>query len=272
MVGLENSLKPEKYDFIRTNLNEGYFVFFEDTQILAFHDAFQKVHDISRVSLLTNEFDINNGHKNIPKPYLLAEDGNIKEYGAKVLYSFINGEEADIAVLGALNKLSNSHLDDDLGADMNDYDNLQQKYISRNNGKRTFIAKEDAEGNLFVYLRGKDEKGNFSLKVSGKDSQKSGRIKIEANGAISFNQVDDKNEIVSQIILDNTQGKEAVIIGGPKVQIASKKESLKNILLDFLTAIDNMNHKTAQGPTVPGPINQAEFEKVKTSIKNLMEA
>lgn len=269
--GFENTLKAKGISELTNGINVGYFVFYESDNSLRFQDANQKNHSIERVVFLNKEFDIKNGEKNIPKPYLIGDNSEVKEYGANVLYSFLGNEFADIVVFGAVNKLNMQSLDSDLNNNLSDYENLEEKHISRNNDRRFFKVREDAAGNLAIYLEGKEGTGNFSLKVYGNDNQENGNIKIEANGKFAINQVGDDEEIISQIFIDNTEGEESIIIKSPKVKIMNSGVDLQTILEDLLTAIQNMTFKHPQGPTLPVPTNWSDFEAVKTKIQDLME-
>lgn len=265
--GFVNTLKPKPVDEIENLLNVGYFVFMEETSQLMFQDATQKIHDISRVSFLSKEMDLTGGEKNIPKPYLIGENGEVKDYGANVLYSFIDKYQQDIIIFGAVNKLNLENFDDELDINLNNYDDLSKKYVSRNNTKRYYSVLEDAEGNLSIYLEGKEEgKGNLSVKIVG-NGDENGNVKVEANGKLTLNQVDSEGKIVSQVYMDG----ELLSVYSPKIQIANRDQSLRDILNDLLAAIKVMTFKHPQGPTLPEPVNWSDFEAVTEKIENLMK-
>lgn len=79
--------------------------------------------------------------------------------------------------------------------------------------------------------------------------------KVGANVIISF--IDEDNAFVSMFSEIEKQ-----IVG-------TKDDTLLSIFEDLFLAIDHMQHNTAQGPTVPLPINKAEFDAILQRIKGM---
>ncbi|MHB8871681.1 MAG: hypothetical protein ACYC5G_04470, partial [Candidatus Doudnabacteria bacterium] len=77
--GFTPSFVEQKQFELAKDFNVGCFIFHEDTKTLAFQDAQQREIDISRILFLTREWDFQNGEKNLPKPYLIGDAGEIKE-------------------------------------------------------------------------------------------------------------------------------------------------------------------------------------------------
>ncbi len=287
MEGFEKILMYKNPVLKKYDLQIGYFVFFEKEKQLMFRDANEKLHVIDRVALLSEDYGLNNFETKIPKPYLIGENGEIKEYGANVLYSFANSTDMNIIVFGVLHYLNMECSDPNARFERTDYSEFEKKRNSKNSNKRYFLAEDDREGNITIFLEGKDDgAGNIKIKVIGKDAQKDGNITLEMNGAFTINQINEKDEIQAQIIMDNTDGdekiilidkhknmfktqKDGTIIETPKIRIG-KTETLKKIFDDLFTAIYNMTLKHPQGPTLPNPINWAEFNQIKKRVDNFM--
>lgn len=278
--------KTEKPDLSR-GLYIGYFVYYEAQKYLAFKDFNDKDHPLSRILSASSEWDLSGGTKNLPKPYLIGESGEIKEYGANVLYGYVNDTDERIVVISPVRDFGLAHLDPELNIDESSYDNLLKKHLSRNSEKRSFRITEDAQGNILIFMKGKEENGNVIFKLLGDNPQNNGNLRLELNGKFALNLLDAEGKIYAQQIFDNTEGDEKIkitdkhknylllnktgtVIETPTIRIG-KDETLKKILDDLLTAIKNMTLKHPQGPTIAVPINWSEFEGIKKRINKFMD-
>lgn len=265
----------------------GSFVYYEAENSLRFRDANDKDHPLNRLLINSEEWDLGSGTKNLPKPYLVGESGEVKEYGANVLYGYVNDTSERIAIITPVRDLGLAHLDPKLNIDETDYDNLLKKHLSRNNEKRSLRVSEDAQGNIIIFFKGKEQNGNVSVKILGDEPQQNGNLKLQLNGKFSLDMLDAEGQVYAQQLFDNTEGKEKIklidkfknylllnetgtVIETPTIRIG-KDETLKKILDDLLTAIKNMTHKHPQGPTIAVPINWAEFQGIKKRIEKFMD-
>lgn len=273
----------------------GYFVCYEKTGLIMFRDAQQKEFDLARILILVKEWDFNNGEKNFPKPYLIAEDGSVKEFGANILYTYLNNSNARIVVFGAVADVAINHLDERLNPQANDYKGFQKKHLSRNNDSRFFLVDEDGKGNLTIYLKGKKAEkeedngtGNIGIKISGTDDN--GNLSLSFNGkfAITQTQTDGDNETaIAQILMDNTKdaekikiidktkntivmNKDGIIIETENIRIG-KTQTLKKILEKLIDAVTKITQNTPAGPTVSPPLNMAQFTSLKQELNEFMD-
>jgi hypothetical protein len=284
--GYENTLEFGGMGEDPNKPNIGYFVFINNQ--LWFNDANGKFHDLSRVLLMGPEWDAINGEKNIPKPYIQTETGEIQEYGANVLYQYINGENADIAVMGTVRRIGMQNLDPELSTDFSDIDDINKKAIGRDNKKRHFTFIEDGLGNLIIYLKGQDQNGNMTIKIDGNDITKNGNLKLELNGKCAINQVDKDGVTYAQLLFDNTDGDEKIkvtdkykniielnkkgtIIETKTIRIG-KDETVMKILTDLITAIEGTTQGTAAGgPTLTPLFNKAQFDAIQSRLNKFMD-
>ena len=276
--GYSKNLKSTQELNSRLDLQIGAFIFYEDQSQTVFRDAQQHELTLDRVLLLTNQWDFNNGEKNIPKPFLIGSDGAIKEYGASVLYSYLNSTDARIIVFGAAQDLTINHLDSALNPQTSDYNKIQEKQKSRNNDNRFYSFTEDGQGNLFLYLKGKKTNGNFGIKVQG-DGDGNGNVILSLNGKFVLNmQTADGKTTYSQMVFDNTSGdekfrikdnhsniievnKQGMIFETATVRVG-KSETIKKILDDLITAICAITQNSPSGPTISPPLNKAAFDAI----------
>jgi hypothetical protein len=207
--GIDENVKSEQ-------LNVGYLVFLKTQKKIMFLDAFKKHHPLDRVSFLASEWNLDNGVKNLPKPYVLDEGENIEEYGDNLLYSYLGGTIDRIVVLGSLidYNFPNSH--EQLKIDV---DNLEHKAKTNNNKKRYLNIEEDGKGNVTIFLKGKKEGvANLKTKISG--NEQTGNYSLEADGKIAITivkQDGDTEKATMQLLLD---AKEEML----KVKDVSKNE------------------------------------------------
>lgn len=105
----------------------------------------------------------------------------------------------------------------------------------------------------------------FEINIRNKEAnEKFTNIKwIRETGLVITDEFDNK------VVLKN----EGSIIEVGKIRLGGKEggTTLKEIFDDLFTAIDNMTLKTSQGPTVPIPINKAEFDAIKNKVQEFME-
>lgn len=284
-------IKPE----LAKDFNVGYFVFHEDTKTLAFQDAQQREIDISRILFLTREWDFNNGEKNLPKPYLIDENGAIKEYGSNLIYSYLNSSESRIVIFGAVQDFGFNHVDAALNPKTTDYEGIQEKHVSRNNKKRFFTVTEDGKGNVFVYLKGKkgdtEENtgtGSMGIKISGTDNH--GNLSLTLNGkfVVTQTQTDGETETpIAQLLFDNTKdaekikivdkakniflmNKDGIVLETAAIRIG-KDQTLKKILDKLIDAITKITQNSPSGPTISPPLNMAQFAALKQEIADFMD-
>ncbi len=272
--GFQPTLNFKNFKDVKLNLEVGYFAYFEGNGIdeLKFCDAYQKVYDISRVAFLTPEFDIDNGEKRLPKPYYIAEDGSIKEYGANVLYSYIDNFDANIVAFGSLTSLVMNNKDSKLNFDTKNYNSLIEKNIARNNDNRYYLVSEDGQGNLIITLKGKNNNGNITLLLKGDQSQANGNLILQLNGKLNLQQVDDKGNQIAQILLDNTSGSRIMNLQADKLMLQNNSgETLKKILVDLITAINTATWITPGGNVVSPPLNKATFDAIVTRLNEFMD-
>ncbi len=270
----EANLKFKTFNNQKLNLEVGYFCYFEGNNIdeLKFCDAYQKVYDISRVSLLTPEFDIDNGEKRLPKPYYINPDGSIKEFGANVLYSFVDNFDANIIVFGALTSIVLNNKDAKLNFNIKDYNSLIQKNLARNNANRYFLISDDAQGNLIITLKGKNKNGNMQILLRGDDSQNNGNLTLQLNGKMNLQQVDDQGKQIAQIMLDNTSGAQILNLQAEKLSLQNNQgETLKKILVDLIAAINAATWVTPGGNVVAPPLNKVSFDAITNRLNEFMD-
>ncbi|MDQ7818680.1 MAG: hypothetical protein RDU14_16765 [Melioribacteraceae bacterium] len=285
--GFTPSFVEQKQFDLAKDFQIGYFIFHEDTKTLAFQDAQQREIDISRILFLTREWDFQNGEKNLPKPYLIDENGAIKEYGSSVLYTYLNSTDARIVMFGPVQDLTLNHVDTMLNPKTTDYEGIQEKHISRNNKKRFFTITEDARGNVFLYLKGKENNGNLGIKIEGKEAA-NGNFSLSLNGKFALNmQTPDGKTTYTQMLFDNTDGvekfkikdkhgniieanKTGLILETATIRIG-KDQTLKKILDKLIDAITKMTQSTPAGPTVSPPLNMAQFVSIKQELAKFMD-
>lgn len=263
----------------------GDFLFKEDENLLVFRDEQEKEHSLEKVLLLSEEYDIQFSSKNIPTPTVKAGE-EIRQFGAKLLYSHVGNTNNNIIVLGPVRDfIFNDPLVD---LDTTSLDSILEKVRTRNNDKRAYKIKDNGKGNIFIFLLGKPESdsGNLSVKIIGDNNQKNGNVKLQFNGKLSLDQISDNGEINSQLFFDNTEGDEKIslvdkhknklilnkkgsILETKSIRIG-KEETIAKILKDFLEAIKDMQLNTNQGPTIKIPINWADFESILGRIDEFM--
>ncbi len=272
--GFQPTFNFKNFKDIKLNLEIGYFAYFEGNGIdeLKFCDAYQKVHDVSRVALLTTEFDIDNGEKRLPKPYYINPDYSIKEFGANILYSFVDSFDANIVVFGALTSVVLFNKDAKLNFDTKNYKSLIEKNIARNNDNRYYLVSEDGQGNLIITLKGKNNNGNITLLLKGDQSQANGNLILQLNGKLNLQQVDDEGNQIAQILLDNTSGSAIMNLQAEKLSLQNNSgETLKKILVDLITAINTATWITPGGDVVSPPLNKAAFDEITTRLNDFMD-
>lgn len=278
---LTEYIKPE----LAKDFQIGYFIFHEDTKTLAFQDAQQREIDISRILFLIKEWDFNNGEKNLPKPYLIDENGAVKEFGANLLYSYLNSSESRIVIFGAVQDFGFQHLDTVLNPKINDYEGFQEKHVSRNNKKRFFTVTED--GDVFIYLKGKENNGNIGIKLEGNGAA-NGNFSLSLNGKFALNmQTEDGKTTYTQMLFDNTKdaekfklkdkhgniiecNKDGMVFETKTIRIG-KDQTLKKILDKLIDAITKITQSTPAGPTVSPPLNMAQFVRIKQDLAKFMD-
>ena len=287
--GFENILGIEEFGDYPKNFQIGSFIFYEDKKELYFQDATQKIHDISKIFLLSSKWNFSEGDRSFPKPFIFGSGGEIKDYGAYCLYAFVNDTLSNIVIFGQVVNPNFDSPDDLLDFKTNDLSKLLEEHKVRNNEKRYFSVTDDGKGNLIVVLQGKENNGNFYLKLIGDDNQVNGNVKVELNGKYVLNQVTDEGEVFAQILMDNTSGDEKIqvkdkhknyllmnktgtVIETPTIRIG-KEKTVKMIFDDLINAILNMSQQTAAGgPTIPQSLfNKAEFEAIKTKLTQIMD-
>jgi hypothetical protein len=288
LPGFQNIFALRNIGDSKKDLQAGVFMFFEEKNELYFQDAQEKMHDMSKIYLLSDEWNLLDGNKKFPKPFVIGSGGEVKEFGAFCLYSYLNSSESNIVVFGQIINPVIDSPDNKLDFKVTDLASLLEQHHVRNNEKRYYSVSEDGQGNLIVVLQGKENNGNFYLKLIGDDNQANGNVKVELNGKFVLNQVTDEGEVFAQIMLDNKSGNEKIrikdkyenfielnktgtIIETPTIRIG-KTETVAKIMLDLITAILNMTQPTAAGgPTMPQKFNQTAFEMIKNRINNFMD-
>ena len=285
--GFNKNLHGEEKINPKLDLQIGAFIFYDKTKKTVFRDVQQHEVTLERVLFLTNEWDFQNGEKNLPKPYLIGENGAIKEYGASVLYSYLNSTDQRIVVFGAVQDLTLQHLDPVLNPKTTDYEGFQEKHTSRNNKKRFYTITEDGKGNVFVYLKGKENNGNIGIKIEGNEAA-NGNFSLSLNGKFALNlQTPDGQTTYTQLFFDNTDGEEkfrvkdkhgniieankAGLILETKTIRIGKDQTLKKILDKLIDAITKITQSTPAGPTVSPPLNMAQFVSLKQEIAQFMD-
>lgn len=286
--GFEKTLNPIHYAFEKKDHQIGYLIYFEEREELYFQDAQQKIHEMSKVFFISDEWNLLDGNKNLPKPYVVTESGEVKQFGATLLYSFINSANSNIVVFGQVINIAYKTPTGKLNFNTQDIEQLNEKHLVRNNDNRYYEVSEDGKGNLVVILKGKAENGNVVIKIDGNNEQENGNFKLELNGKFYLNQVNNSGEVYSQLFFDNTAGNERVklidkhknkieinkvgtIVETKTIRIG-KDETLKKIIADLITAILNMTQPTAAGgPTMPTKFNQAEFIAITNRLNQFMD-
>jgi hypothetical protein len=271
----------------KLDLQIGAFIHYEKNATTIFRDAHQHEVTLERVMCLNSEWDFENGVKNFPKPFLIGANGAIKEYGATVLYSYLNSTDARIVVFGPVQDLTLDHTDKVLNPEIKDYEKMREKHVSRNNKKRFFTVTEDGKGDVFVYLKGKENNGNIGIRIEGKE-EANGNFILSLNGKFVLNMLTaDGAETYTQLIFDNTSGEEKVKLKDKFANIVElnsegmifetatirigKDETVKKLLDDLIGAILKMTQNTPGGPTISPPINKAEFDAIKNRLAEFMD-
>ncbi len=266
----------------------GNFVYFEDTKLLLFQDVYTRLLTLNRVNFLTSEWNVQEGYKNLPKPTVIDASGNMKEIGDQVLYAYLNDRDDEVVIFGSINHVQLGHYDPYLATDPTDTTDIAKKSLGRNNDQRYFLVHDDAAGNIILYLEGKNENGNLKVKIVGNDNQKNGNITLELNGKFTVNQVDDDNKPINSILLDNTSGAEQIVItdknqniiqtnktgmvlNTQNIRVGTSSETLKKILVDLITAIEQASWTTPSGTTVFPPINDSAFQNIVSRLNNFMD-
>lgn len=279
---------PNAEKFVpKLDLQIGAFLHYEKNTTTVFRDAHQHEVTLERVMCLNSEWDFENGEKNFPKPFLIGANGAIKEYGANVLYSYLNSSDTRIVVFGPVQDLMTEHTDKVLNPETTDYEKMREKHLSRNNKKRFFTVTEDGKGDVFVYLKGKENNGNIGIRIEGKE-EANGNFSLSLNGKFVLNMLTaDGSETYTQLIFDNTNGsekvklkdkhanivelnKDGVIIETATIRIG-KDETVKKILDDLISAILKMTNNTPGGPSISPPINKAEFDAITSRLAEFMD-
>lgn len=283
MKGYTPTLEFSPIKNLSYDIRIGRFIW--ENGIVQFEDQNGKLHDISKIQFLTRDWNINEGEKHLPKPFKY-EDKVLTEKGNLVAYSFISSFEETIIILGSLHHISLKHSEADLTIDSTIYEEFYKRATVKNNEFRNYKILEDGKGNIEIYLLGKEkDQGNVFIGIRG--AEKGGQVKLDIDGVFTLNQRDKNGKIINQLLLDNTEGEELVrvidkhqniietnkngtLIETPKVSIG-KDETVKKILIDLLKAIENIQLKHPQAPTMPkGVINQAEFDGIKSRIEEFM--
>jgi len=254
-----------------------------EADYLQFEDGYGKHIDMSRVRFLTSKWNSQDGHLNLPKPFIIDTEGKTLQAGDDVLYSYVNGNKDQIVIMGSLGNMATSHKDVFLaGSYEKNYDN-SAKVLK--NDKRYFAYSVSEDGDLFIDLEGNEEGlGNVIINVRGGD--KGGLVKVETNGRIEFNQVDKDDNLQAQLIFDNdTAGeetitlidkndnnvemnKEGLILEGKKIRAGNldKSISLEKILTEIINQIIALKFTTNTGTTMPNPLNMAQIKLIQTEM------
>jgi hypothetical protein len=285
--GFKKNLSGREKINPKLDLQIGAFIFYQKTRNTIFRDAQQHEVTLDRVLFLTREWDFQNGEKNLPKPYLIDESGAIREYGASVLYSYLNSTDARVVVFGPVQDLTLNHVDAVLNPQPTDYDKIQEKQKSRNNDNRFYSFTEDGQGNLFLYLKGKKTNGNVGIKIEG-DQAANGNFSLSLNGKFALNlQTADGKTTYTQLLFDNTKddekfklkdkhgniilaNKTGLVFETATVRVG-KDETLKKILDDLITAICAMTNNSPGGPTISPPMNKAQFDAITQRLSSFMD-
>jgi hypothetical protein len=227
-------LNRRKLNESEFKLGVGYLVYFDEDTLLMFQDSKQKLHPINKISFLTDEWNTEDGNKNLPKPYIFDSDNNVTKYGDNLLYGYIDDAGDNIVVFGSLKSLALDQFDSSLNTDLTDLNDIAEKVRVRNNEQRYFSVSDDGLGEVDFYIEGKDGDtpgtGNLIVKVKG--TKDNGIVKVEANGKIVINQTqtDDngKETVIAQILFDNTKDSE-------KISIVDKNKNIITINADGVT-------------------------------------
>ncbi|OGU56948.1 MAG: hypothetical protein A2V66_10770 [Ignavibacteria bacterium RBG_13_36_8] len=206
--GFFNSLKQSSEYYRTHDIRIGNLIYFkgEGKQALKFQGSDSQLLDLDYVHFLTSEWNYENGYKNLPKPYVI-ENEVIVDHGDDLAYTYIDEESKNILILGSILNLKSDVLDKNLCTDIDNYDNLREKHLSRNNPQRYFSVFEDGKGNISIYLLGKNGEepgaGNLGVKIEGTEG--SGNVNIMFNGKLAltrYSKNEDSEELTDQILLE----------------------------------------------------------------------
>jgi hypothetical protein len=206
MTGYEGSIDRTPYtEGTRKDFQIGYFFRNEDTGELGFLDAQGKIISLSRISFITGFSNVDEGTKNFPKPAIVTNTGEMKEYGERVAYSYINSYDGNILIHGVVRQVMIDNADPELRIDPDDIANLLEKVEVRNNEERYYYIKDDGKGNVIVLLKGKKQNGNISLKVKGGEG--AGNLKVELSGKMLLNITGEEDEVIARQYWDKEKFK-----------------------------------------------------------------
>ena len=121
MDGLKNILDFKKNSIATSKLQAGYLVFIEgdaeDKGELLFLNAERDSFQLRNVLFVGPEFNTEDGYKNMPKPYKIDDKGKIKEFGDRLLYTYMDSNNKNVVVLGTIHSLSIDNFDSLLNYD-----------------------------------------------------------------------------------------------------------------------------------------------------------
>ncbi|GEM_PF-2975553 len=230
-TGIVMQLKQNGLTDFKYKLSIGRLVYFEETKQLYFEDSYQKLHPLEKLAFLKEKWNIEEGNKYLPKPFIIDKD-TVTQTGDLLLYGFINNFDDNIVIFGALHDLNLKMFDSLLTYKVNDKKDWDKETKTRNNTKRYYTLHDDGDGGIYFYLEGKKPEegdpgtGNIVIKIVG--TEKNGIAKLETNGIVAINQVKedgDNEKLTAQVLIDNT-------VGAEKIQIADQFKNIVTINKD----------------------------------------
>jgi hypothetical protein len=306
MRGFEDTLPRTSYTEVKYDFQIGTIMFNEDLGKYYLEDSQSKTIEISRIYFLNKSNGVEEGTKDLIRPRVITNSGEIKKYGEKVLYNYLNSTDQAIVVFGPVQQLYIDNADPELRVDLTSLDSIEEKVTVRSNESRYFYFKDDGKGNITLFLNGKNQNGNMALKIVG-DGEEAGNLKLEVNGKLLLNITGEtdgeetvlaqqyfdkekfrfidrhKNEMVisetgvSLIDLNNNKiitSKEGTVIESPKIDIRNQggAESLLKLLKDLIDAILKMTQGTAAGgPTIATKFNETVFKAIINRIDKFLK-
>lgn len=156
-----------------------------------------------------------------------------------------------------------------------DYDSYEET-TNWNSGKKTNAIIVSLKTGTFSFANTQYESGEKKTAESITIAKDNFEINIEVDASTSYNLKLAAGKMTIKLTADETTKIEidksgTVAIDSKKVRIGKSSLTLQKIIEKLLDAIKAMTLKTSQGPTIPVPINQTDFDAVKTDLQTLMD-
>ena len=134
----------------------------------------------------------------------------------------------------------------------------------------------DKKGNITIdlaQLAGGSGEGNINLLLLGNDRLINGNLNLAFNGRMKLTQNDDVGKKLQEMEIGDgyvTIDSDQINLGGQAEEAVVLGDKLKGLLDRLFDAINNMTLTHPMGPTIPVPINAAEFASIKSDLDTML--